>query len=49
MKQKYGYIYKLESPSGKIYIGKTFNLKKRFSEYKCLNCKNQKIFPYMRD
>lgn len=43
MKQKYGYIYKLESPSGKIYIGKTFNLKKRFSEYKCLNCKNQKM------
>lgn len=28
-----GYIYKITSPNGKIYIGQTINLKKRFNEY----------------
>lgn len=41
MEKKYGYIYKLESPSGKVYIGKTFNLKERISAYKYLKCKRQ--------
>jgi group I intron endonuclease len=40
---KIGYIYKFSSPNGKIYIGKTFNINKRKSDYKCLHCKGQKI------
>lgn len=35
-------IYKITSPSGKIYIGQTTNWKKRLSYYKYLNCKGQK-------
>jgi group I intron endonuclease len=34
-------IYKITSPSGKIYIGQTVNLKKRIEAYKGLNCKAQ--------
>lgn len=34
-------IYKITSPSGKIYIGETVNFKKRFDRYKSLQCKNQ--------
>lgn len=34
-------IYKITSPSGKIYIGETVNFKKRFDRYKYLQCKNQ--------
>ena len=30
-------IYKIESPSGKVYIGQSRNLLKRISEYKCLH------------
>lgn len=29
-----GYIYKLTSPNGKVYIGQTINIKRRFGEYK---------------
>jgi hypothetical protein len=29
-----GYIYKLTSPSGKVYIGQTKNIKNRFNQYK---------------
>jgi group I intron endonuclease len=36
-----GYIYKIESPSGYLYIGKTINLKNRINKYKCLDCKKQ--------
>jgi len=36
-----GFIYKITSPSGKIYIGKTFNFKKRINRYKNLECINQ--------
>lgn len=28
-----GYVYKLTAPNGKIYIGQTINLKRRFHEY----------------
>lgn len=35
------WIYKIVSPSGKIYIGQTIDLKARFTCYKCLNCKKQ--------
>jgi len=30
-----GVIYKLTSPSGKIYVGKTYNLRKRINAHKC--------------
>lgn len=38
-----GYIYKIESPSGKIYIGQTINLKQRKWYYSNLKCKTQPI------
>lgn len=34
-------IYKITSPSGKIYIGQSINIKERFRQYKKLGCKNQ--------
>jgi group I intron endonuclease len=34
-------IYKITSPSNKIYIGQSVNLKTRFRKYKYLNCKRQ--------
>lgn len=34
-------IYRIISPSGKIYIGQTWNSRKRFSNYKNLYCKTQ--------
>ena len=36
-----GYIYKIMSPSGKIYVGMTIDLEKRKSKYKNLKCKGQ--------
>lgn len=36
-------IYKITNPKGKIYIGQSINIEKRFNTYKNpLNCKNQK-------
>lgn len=35
------FIYKITSPTNRIYIGSTTNIKKRFSYYKNLNCKTQ--------
>ena len=35
-------IYKITSPSGKIYIGQSWDIKRRFRNYKNLVCKNQK-------
>jgi len=35
-------IYKITSPSGKMYIGQTINFERRMSEYKNLKCKSQK-------
>jgi hypothetical protein len=40
---KYCYIYKIESPSGRIYIGKTSNIKDRINCYKYLKCKKQRL------
>jgi len=38
-------IYKITSPSDKIYIGQSWDLKKRFRKYKNLKCERQpKIF-----
>ncbi len=34
-------IYKITSPSGKIYIGQSINIEKRFKQYKRLDCKKQ--------
>ncbi len=36
-----GYIYKITSPSEKIYVGQTINLESRLRIYKNLACKNQ--------
>lgn len=35
-------VYKIISPNGKIYIGKTKNLKNRFLKYNSMNCQQQK-------
>ena len=35
-------IYKISSPTGKIYIGQSKNLEKRFSDYKRANCPQQR-------
>jgi hypothetical protein len=40
---KKGYIYKITSPTGKIYIGKTTNINNRKSSYRSLLCKSQRI------
>lgn len=34
-------IYKITSPSGKVYIGSSANIKRRFNDYRLLRCKNQ--------
>jgi len=38
---KFGYVYKITSPTGRIYIGSTININKRFNKYKNLHCKKQ--------
>lgn len=35
-------IYKITSPSGRIYIGQTTNFKRRFNSYKTLNSKTKR-------
>lgn len=39
---KTGYIYKITSPSGKIYIGSTYSMEYRHRYYSSGNCKNQR-------
>ena len=34
-------IYKITSPTNKIYIGQSIDIENRFTKYKCLDCKNQ--------
>ena len=41
--EKLGYIYKITSPSGKVYIGQTKNLKIRKRAYAGSRCKTQKL------
>ena len=36
-------IYKITSPSNKVYIGQSVDIKKRFYNYKSLSCKSQTI------
>jgi len=43
MEKKYGYIYKITSPTGRIYIGKTTNLTLRIDYYRRLKCKKQPL------
>ena len=38
-----GVIYKITSPSNKIYIGQTFNFDKRMKSYRNLDCKKQRL------
>ena len=34
-------IYKITSPTNKIYIGQSIDIENRFTKYKSLDCKNQ--------
>ena len=36
-------IYRITSPSGRVYIGKGTNLKKRESDYAYLDCERQRV------
>lgn len=36
-------IYKITSLIGKVYIGRSINIKRRFSDYRRLSCKNQPL------
>jgi len=38
---KIGYVYMITSPTGRIYIGSSIDIKKRFEKYKRLDCKTQ--------
>lgn len=38
---KKGYIYKITSPSGKVYVGQTINLPQRLRQYKSMKKGNQ--------
>ena len=41
-------IYKITSPTGKIYIGQSVNIKNRIRRYKNIDCKSQtKLNSYM--
>lgn len=42
MKEKSG-IYKMVSPSGRLYIGQAVDLERRKAEYKSLKCKSQQL------
>lgn len=41
-----GIIYKITNPSGKIYVGKTYDLRKRINCHKCSAKKNKNIILY---
>lgn len=38
---KLGYVYKIISPSNRIYVGSTINIKSRWAKYKRLECESQ--------
>lgn len=40
---RYGYIYKITSPSGRVYIGKTVDFNDRMSSYRCRLAYNQPL------
>ena len=35
------FIYKITSPSGKVYIGRTYDIKRRMRDYRAYRCVNQ--------
>lgn len=35
-------VYELTSPSGKVYVGQSWDIQRRFNRYKNLNCKKQR-------
>ncbi len=37
-----GFIYKITSPNHKLYIGKTYSIKNRISDYRCLRYRSKK-------
>ncbi len=39
-------IYKITSPSGKVYVGQSIDVEKRLKRYKGLHCKNQRNLYY---
>ena len=36
-------IYKITNPKGKIYIGQSINIERRFQDYKNLRCREQRL------
>jgi len=38
-----GYIYKITTPSNRVYVGQTANLKNRIYHYSTNDCRNQKV------
>lgn len=36
-------IYKITSPTGRVYIGQSWNIRRRFNQYKKLDCKVQRL------
>lgn len=43
MDRTLGIIYKITSPTGRIYVGQTWNLEKRITSYRRGGCKNQRM------
>ena len=39
-------IYKITSPSGKVYIGQSIDIKRRFTSYKTLNKSKRQVKLY---
>jgi group I intron endonuclease len=39
----HGLIYMITSPTGRVYVGKSLNFKRRIRRYKCLECKKQTL------
>lgn len=39
---KIGFIYMITSPTGRLYIGSTVNIKQRWNQYYLLSCKSQR-------
>lgn len=35
-------IYKITSPTGRVYVGQSIDIKSRFQKYKCMWCHGQK-------
>jgi group I intron endonuclease len=38
---KFGTVYKITSPTGRVYIGQTFDMNRRYQAYSKLRCKTQ--------